>query len=94
VGQEGLFPSSHFPSSYSVVPIYFPLYVTPTVYYVIYANEGGKYDKVIKKTLNPRHIFYASQNSPQATTFSYTKQYSNQSGSKEYNSGVRLPTQM
>jgi hypothetical protein len=33
----------------------------------------------------------ASQNSLQTTNFSYTKQYSNQSGPTEYNSGVRLP---
>jgi hypothetical protein len=33
----------------------------------------------------------ASQNSPQAKNFSYMKQYSNQSGLMEYNSGVRLP---
>jgi hypothetical protein len=33
----------------------------------------------------------ASQNSLQATNFSYLKQYSNQSELTEYNSGVRLP---
>jgi hypothetical protein len=33
----------------------------------------------------------ASQNSPQATNFSYIKQYANQSGLTEYNSEVRLP---
>jgi hypothetical protein len=33
----------------------------------------------------------ASQNSLQATSFSYMKQYSSQSGLMEYNSGVRLP---
>jgi hypothetical protein len=32
-----------------------------------------------------------SQNSLKATNFSYIKQYSNQSGLTEYNSGVRLP---
>jgi hypothetical protein len=32
-----------------------------------------------------------SQNSLQATNFSYIKQYPNQSGLMEYNSGVRLP---
>jgi hypothetical protein len=42
---------------------------------------------------SPKRINYSdeSQNSLQATNFSYIKQYSNQSGLTEYNSGVRLP---
>jgi hypothetical protein len=42
---------------------------------------------------SPKCIGYSdeSQNSPQATNFSYIKQYSNQSGLTEYNSGVQLP---
>jgi hypothetical protein len=41
----------------------------------------------------PKCIGYldVSQNSPQATNFLYTKQYSNCSGLTEYNSGVQLP---
>jgi hypothetical protein len=34
-----------------------------------------------------------SQNSPQATEFLYTKQYSNQTGPMEYNCGEWLPLQ-
>jgi hypothetical protein len=36
-------------------------------------------------------FFMESQNSLQATNFSYIKQYSNQSAFREYKSGVRLP---
>jgi hypothetical protein len=41
---------------------------------------------------SPKCIGYSdeSQNSLQATNFSYIKQYANQSGLTEYNSGVRL----
>jgi hypothetical protein len=35
-----------------------------------------------------------NQNPPQATTFSYTKQHSNQSGIMQYSCGVRLPLQI
>jgi hypothetical protein len=42
-------------------------------------------------TLTKMHSYVdGSQNSPQATKFSYKKQYSNQSGFIEYNCGVRL----
>jgi hypothetical protein len=42
---------------------------------------------------SPKCIGYSdkSQNSLQATNFSYIKQYTNQSGLTEYNSGVQLP---
>jgi hypothetical protein len=41
---------------------------------------------------SPKYIGYsdASQNSLQATNFSYIKHYSNQSGLTEYNSVIRL----
>jgi hypothetical protein len=44
---------------------------------------------------SPKCIGYldGSQNSPQTIQFSYTKQYSNQSGTMEYNCGVWLPLQ-
>jgi hypothetical protein len=44
-------------------------------------------------SLSPKCIGYlnTSQNSPQVTAVSYIKEYSNQSGLKEYNIGVWLP---
>jgi hypothetical protein len=54
-------------------------------------NSLSTFQIVIKN----REIFLSnidvSQDSPQATNFTYIKQYSNQSGLTEYNSGVRLP---
>jgi hypothetical protein len=46
-----------------------------------------------EESTSPKCTGYSdeSQNSLQATNFSYIKQYSNQSGLKEYNSGVRVP---
>jgi hypothetical protein len=42
-------------------------------------------------TLTKIGYLNSSQNSPQATNFSYIKQYANQSGLTEYNSEVWLP---
>jgi hypothetical protein len=42
--------------------------------------------QIVAKKLPGSFSKAASQNSPQATNFSYIKQYSNQSGLTEYNS--------
>jgi hypothetical protein len=50
-------------------------------------------NRISYKLPSPKCIGYSGtrQNSPQATKFSYIKQYSNQSGLMEYNVGVWLP---
>jgi hypothetical protein len=54
----------------------------------IFSQNGNNWESP-----SPKCIGYSdeSQNSPQATNFSYIKQYSNQFELTEYNSGVRLP---
>jgi hypothetical protein len=50
--------------------------------------------KQLEMILTKMHCYLdTSQNSPQATHFSYTKQYSTPSASTEYNSGIRFPLQ-
>jgi hypothetical protein len=56
-------------------------------------EPAARCNKINPFSPSPKCIGYSdeSQNSLQATNFSYTKQYSNQSALTEYNSGVRLP---
>jgi hypothetical protein len=55
---------------------------------ITFLQNGNNYESASPKCIG---YFVGSQNSPQATNFSYIKQYSNQSEFTEYNSGVRLP---